>query len=388
MNSNTFFGLPNFIGRDTTSMGNLVGYNQFSDIPSKTTDGLNWSDLWNEFQSARSIQNAVQSTIVSLLSYPTTKNIERVMQVSSAEFEEASEFGEPVGIRAGGTYFNLGFTLKTYDVGARFTRKFLNDADAAQVRALNAQILDADNRLMFMGVMSALYSKVNRTASIDGQDVSVYALYNADGTVPPSYKTNTFDGTHTHYLTSGAATVDSQDLEDMYEHLRHHGYDVVNGVNHVLFVNSAEAKIIRTFKVTTGALYDFIPSVGSPAELVDRNVVLFGGSQPPSTFNGLKITGKYGNWLVVEDDMFPAGYMVGVGTGGWDNLINPVGIRQHERPELRGLLLVKGPDSDYPIIDSFYQRQFGTGIRQRGGSVIMKVTASATYTPPSEFNLL
>ena len=359
------------------------GYNAAGDLITKTADGFDLNELWTEFQTSVQALNQTRSQIVALLTFAVTKNIDQVMQISSEDFEEASEYGEPVGIRPAGSYFNLGYDFKWYDLGARYTWKFLADAPASQVEAINAMALDADNRLVFKKVMQALYSNANRSASIDGLDVPVYALYNADGTVPPSYKTHTFAGTHSHYLTSGAATVDDEDLDDMYEHLRHHGYSMENGVTHILLVNSVQGRTIRTFRVNTGASWDFIPSVGSPAELIDRSVILFGGSQPPATYNGLQVLGRYGPWLVIEDDMFPAGYMVGIGTGGPDNLKNPVGIREHVNQTMRGLRLVKGPNPDYPLIDSFYQRGFGTGIRQRGGAVVMQVTSSSTYTPPT-----
>lgn len=363
--------------------GEEKGYNAAGDLLTQTADGFDLNELWQEFQTSVQALNLTRSTIVSLLTFTVTKNIDQVLQISSEDFEEASEYGEPVGIRPAGTYFNLGYDFKWYDMGARFTWKFLADAPASQVEAVNAMALDADNRLVFKKVMQALYLKDNRTATIQGMDVNVYALYNADGTVPPPYKSYTFDGNHTHYLASGGATVVSGDLDDMYDHLAHHGYTMENGVTHILFVNTAQAKVIRTFRVSTGATWDFIPSTGSPAELIDRSVILFGGSQPPATYNGLAVAGKYGPWLVVNDDMFPAGYMAGVASGGPENLNNPVGIREHANASMRGLRLVKGPNPDYPLIDSFYQRGFGTGIRQRGGSVVMQVTANASYTNPS-----
>ena len=58
-----------------------------------------------------------------------------------------------------------------------------------------------------------------------------------------------------------------------------------------------------------------------------------------------------------------------------------VGLREHVNTSLRGLRLVKGPNPDYPLIDSFYQRGFGTGVRQRGGAVVMKITAGSYSAP-------
>ena len=360
------------------------GYNSAGDLLTTTVDGFDLNNIWLEFQEAVAEANLTRTQIVSLLTFPVAQNIERVAQISQADFEKASEYGEPVGARPSGAYFNLGYDFEDYDLAARFTWKFLRDAPVAQVEAINAMALEADNRLVFTKVLTALFSNVNRSAEIQGLSVPVYPLYNADGTVPPTWKSNTFDGNHTHYLASGAATVDSGDLDAMYEHLRHHGYSMENGVTHVLMCHSQEVNTIRTFKVSAGDKWDFIPSTGQPAELLDRNVILFGGVQPPATYGGLPVAGRYGPWLVLEDDMFPAGFMIGVGTGGKDNLNNPVGLREHVNPSFRGLRLVKGPNPDYPLIDSFYQRSFGTGVRQRGGAVVMKIT-SGSYAPPSAY---
>ena len=55
------------------------------------------------------------------------------------------------------------------------------------------------------------------------------------------------------------------------------------------------------------------------------------------------------------------------------------------RADLRGLRLVKGPDRDYPLTDSFYLHGFGTGIRHRGAGVVMQITASGSYTTPAAY---
>jgi hypothetical protein len=359
------------------------GFNAAGDIITQTADGFDLNSIWGEFQAAVAAINAARQTIVDLLTFPVTQNIERVPQISSAQFEKASEYGEPRGIRPSGAYFNLGYDFEWYDLAARFTWKFLADATASQVEAINSMALEADNQLVFTKVMDALYNKNNREADINGQIVPVYALYNADGTVPPAYKTNTFTGSETHYLTSGAATIESEDLDVLYSKLRMKGYSAENGVQHVLLVNPAEGAVIRTFRVATGATYDFIPAQGQPGAWVDANMTLVGANAPSSTYQGLNVIGRYGHILVVEDDLFPVGYVTLLGSGGRANLNNPVGIREHANAALRGLRLVKGPIADYPLIDSFYQRGFGTGIRQRGGAVVMQITASGTYTNPT-----
>lgn len=363
------------------------GYNSAADLVTETIDGRNLNDIWNEFQTTVALQNEQRSRIVQLLTFPVTANTESVPQVSSARFERASEYGEPKGIRPTGGTFQLGYDFGWYDLAARYTWMFLAEAPASQVEANNALALEADNVLIFEKVMSALYGgNVNRLADIDGQqDVNVYGLYNADGTVPPKYKNRTFDGTHSHYMTSGATTVMPGDLEDLAENITEHGYTRAAGYKHVLFVNSREGKRIQMFeRGVDGASHTFVPAQGAPTDVIDVNEQ-FTGPRPPAMYGGLEVLGGYGVWTIVVDDLFPEGYIAGVATGGPENLNNPVGLRQHANPSLRGLRLVKGANPDYPLIDSFYQRGIGTGVRQRGGSAIMQITTAAAYTAPESY---
>lgn len=362
------------------------GFNDKRDVlVTQTADGIDYNELYREFQDSVRLANAERQAIVDFLSFPVTNATESVQQLSSAQFERATEYGEPRGMRQKPTSFWLGYDFDWYDLASRFTWQFLADADASQVEALNAAALDADNQLVFTKVLEALYTNTNREATIEDREVNVYSLYNGDGVTPPNYKTNTFDGTHNHYLVSGAAVVEPQDLDDLYEHLRHHGYGAENGVRQILAVNSREGKTIRTFRVLNGASYDFIPAAGQPLDLILEPTQTVSGTRPPSTFAGLNVIGAYGNQLIVEDDLFPAGYIVNIGTGGRANLNNPVGIREHKNASLRGLRLVQGRNNEYPLIDSFYNRGIGTGIRQRGGAAVMQIKVSGAYTPPAQY---
>jgi hypothetical protein len=372
---------PAIHGRD----GNAGTHDTRDVLVTGSTDGVDYNTMWSEFQASVLLQNGERQSIIDFLTFDVTENIETVAQLSSAKFERASEYGEPRGIRQKPTSFSLGYDFGWYDLAARYTWQFLADASASQVEAIHSAALDADNRLMFEVVLSALYNNENRTAVIDDLEVPVKALYNADGVVPPKYKTNVFDGTHNHYLTSGAATLESADVDDLVEHLRHHGYDKTNGVTQVLLVNSREGKAARKWRQRDGDTFDFIPSTNEPSDLILEATQTISGQRPGPTYGGLNVIGKYGDVLIIEDDLFPVGYVVIVGTGGRQNLNNPVGLRQHRNTALRGMRLVKGRDADYPLIDSFYNRGIGTGIRQRGGSAVMQITASAVYSAPTEY---
>lgn len=371
----------------------LQGYHTEGDIVRTTSDGVDTNVLWAEFTRLLELYNGQRQPIVDLLTYTVPRDIERVPQAgNNATFEKASEFGVPKAIRTGVTYFSMGFSFDDYDTGARFTWKFLRDADAEQVRSVNTSIVEADNRLVFGEVMRTLFSNANRTAEIQGNPYTVYSFYNGtDSVVPPTYGVNTFDNTHTHYLVSGAATVDSGDLDEIITHLRHHGYSQSNGYDIVILANIQEVDVIRTFKsVQNGgtAKYDFIPALGTPNFLLPETFRVNtdgGGSRPANRYRGIEVAGRYGDALILTNDYFPAAYLVGFATGGPESIANPIGIREHARPEWRGLRLIKGRSPDYPLQESYWLRSFGTGIRHRGAGVVMKIAASGSYSAPTQY---
>jgi hypothetical protein len=368
-----------------------TGFNTEGDVIRTTTDGISTAELFTEFTRVLALLRQQRQPLVDLLTYTVTNPFERIPQAgSTATFEKASEFGVPVAIRPGVTYYSLGFAFDWYDTGARYTWKFLAEADAEQVRAVFDMVLEGDQRLVFTEVMRSLYRNTNRSATIQNEAFTVYTFYNADGTVPPTYLTNTFSGSHTHFVTSGAATINSGDLDEAQDDLASHGYSVANGYQLVTLVNKQESAVIRTFKSTYNggtSRWDFIPAQGTPNFLlpVQLQTNQNGVPQPPATYRGFTVLGQYGDALILQNDYFPPGYVVTFATGGPENLINPIGIREHARPDLRGLRMVKTRQDDYPLQDSYWQRGFGTGVRQRGGTYVMQITASGSYTIPSQY---
>lgn len=379
-------------------VGAETGYHTQADaLVTQTSDNVDLNALWAEFQQTLEIFNDRRNALVSLLSYPVTALIERVPQVGSVEFEDASEFGVPKGVRLVQSFLSLGYDFRDYDIATRFTWKYLRDHDARAVQAVHNAILEADNRLLFRRVMEAIFDNSGRNAEIGGDNVPVYPLYNNDGTVPPSYKGKTFLSTHTHYIASqhtGDPLIDPQDLEDAYDKISEHGYGAETGSTFVMLANRIEVKDIRKFKAgvaTNGivANYDFIPSANSPTMIVPNATGLI-GNIPPSTWNGLQVVGSYMGILIIEEDYIPAGYFLMFATGGTQNLGNLVGIREHANPAYRGLRLLPGNQQGYPLVESFYSRSFGTGVRQRGGAVVVQITelgepGADAYVAPAQY---
>lgn len=373
------------LNRQTFGFATMAkGYNANADVLTMTADGRDLNDIWTEFQQTVALQNAERQRIIDLLTFPVTQVIEDVSQFGTEDFEEASEYGVPVGVRPDSNTLSLGYTFKWYDIANRFTWQFLSEATTQRVEAVHQQVLDADNRLLFKEVMKTLFRKDNRTANIKGQNYNVYTFWNGDGTVPPSYKSNDFDGTHTHFRTSGAAVIASGDLDEIIDDFKSHGYSAENGTTMFAMMNVTEVNTVRGFRVANGARYDFIPAAGQPGLILPQDNSLVGG-QVASTFRGLNVAGSYGPLLIIEEDYVPPAYVVSLVSGGPSNIANPIGLREHANAGLRGLRLVKGRDVDYPLIDSYYVRGFGTGVRQRGAGLVMQITANAAYAAPAQF---
>lgn len=355
------------------------GYNAMGDVIRATADGTDLGSIWNEFQQTLTLRNTNRSAIAALFTYVTDLSADTVAQsATDADFEEASEFGVPQSLRVAPDLTRVGFPLTFYDLAARYTWQFLAEASASQVSAVHASALEADNKLVFKKVMGALFNSTSPGLNEDGTPIK--PLWNGDGVVPPPYANNTFAGVHNHYMTTGTTTLDPQDVETLIDQIQHHGYGLAeNGDRVIVLLNPIEGKVVSGFRAgVNSAAYDFIPAKDAPAFITDETII---GDRPPGDFNGLKVIGSYGNSWLVENSYIPQGYAVSVASAGPNSPRNPLAFREHKRPELKGLKQIPGSDK-YPLIDSYYVRGFGVGVRHRGAAAVMKVTAGA-YTPPT-----
>jgi hypothetical protein len=376
-------GLISFRGGADRPINPAEGYNETADILTQTIDGVPIDQLYEEFNSVLALYNRQRAPLVEALTFTVNAPFEQVMQATTADFEEADEWGQPVGIRLGRPW-TMGYDLRYFDLGIRFTFRFLGRAPASQIRALQNEALDADARLIYRTVFNQLFNNVTKTATLEdtGTVVNVYPLYNADNPVaPPSWKTYNHTTTHTHYLVSGNATVRSVDLDNMETHIYHHGYE--EGSDLILLVNTEQFNTIRKFKVASNDSYDFIPAGVSPMYPFLGTMV---GTPPTAPAGGIStypgFQGKYGRWNVFVEDMITAKYMLGFATRGPRNPDNLVGLREHEHPGLRGLKLIPQYER-YPLRESFYHHAIGSGVRHRGAGVVMFIDAGATYVVPA-----
>lgn len=366
------------------------------DVVTRTADGQDLNVIWQTFMDLLNAVNGQRQALIRFLTFPVTNPVELVAQPGEGvDFEDASEFGEPVGQRIAPSYFNMGYSFKWYDLAARYTWQYLADATEAMVNSVANAAVEAYYRKLLTEVFKTVFNPTNGAATINGNAYNVYKFYNADGTVPPTYKSNTFNGSHTHYKTTGSSALEAQDLDTMViDDYVSHGYSAENGYNQIAMVHSAIGNVIRNFRsaVNTNQAvggnygrYDFIPAQGQPGQIIPATTQVIGASQVAPTLNGLTVIGTYGPLTIVQEDWLPTTHVLTFATGGSENLLNPVGLREHAQPGLRGLRLVKGRTQDYPLIDSFWAAGFGTGIRQRGGGIVLELTANASYTVPAVY---
>lgn len=372
------------------SAENQGGFHTAGDLVTQTNDGMDLNALWGVYQDSMQIYNESMDRLSALFTFPVVNPIETVPQVGEASFELATEFGVPKANRIELDYLQLGYDFKDYDTATRYTWMFLRDADARQVDAIHQEIMRADRRLVFRKVMEAIFDNRNRSTDIRNQNYNVYPLYNADGTVPTTYKGTTFSGSHNHYVISGNAAIDSSDVEDLYTLVAEHGFGLENGTTFVLLANKAQVKDMRKWRAGSVsangvvANYDFIPAANQPTMILPNAEGLL-GSLPPDTFKGMRVVGSYADILIIEESYIPQGYLLLFGTGGAANLQNLVGLREHANPDYRGLRLLPGNNQRYPIVDGYYSRSFGTGVRQRAGAAIMQIKAAGSYDIPAQY---
>lgn len=369
--------------------GGARGYNAAGDVLTETADGVPLNDLWNAYQDMLAEFNASRDPLLNFLTWRTTKAREDLVGGGpQADFEEASEYGEPVGIRPEAPpTTSFGYTFKWYDLAARFTWMFLAEAESQQIDAISNMAGEASNRLVFNNVMKTLFNTSRRTNK-EGQ--TVYPFYaGAAGDLPPAVGTTTFADAHQHFVTTNSATLTPAHVESLQGLITEHGYTTSAGYGLVLMINKAQENTIRMWRSSANGgtgNFDFIPAQGTSPLLLPTDVRIADGvSRPPATLRGMEVVGAYGEFTVVKNDFIPAGYLVAFATGGPENIQNPIAIREHPKAGLRGLRLVKGRTPDYPLIDSFYQHGFGTGVRHRGAGAVLQVVASATYTVPAAY---
>ncbi len=271
-------------------------------------DGTDLDAIWQELRAVLATWNTERSAIAQLLAYDTTNTADAVPQsIVDESFEPASEFGEPTSIRVPSEYLLLGYTLDDYDRATRFTWKALRRMTAEQVRSSVDAVLAADNKLINGLIMKRLF---DNTHGENEWGHKTYGLWSGDGVVPPAWAGKTVTSDHTHSLASGAANLDSGDLETAFAHIIEHGYAQDLPSQLLVFRHPNEEKVISKFRAgiqnnnSAVASYDFIPSAASAPYLLPIGQQVQ-GTPVAGNYNGLAVQGSYGPGLIIRSYYIP-----------------------------------------------------------------------------------
>src|SRR5665647_3561867 len=98
------------------------GIRASGDVLTRTIDGVETNSIFSEFSAALAAANTDRDSLLALLTFRTTQSGEAVLQAyGGGDFEEASEYGEPVGHRPDTGYVMVGYPLRWMDYALRST---------------------------------------------------------------------------------------------------------------------------------------------------------------------------------------------------------------------------------------------------------------------------
>ena len=278
------------------------------------------------------------------------------LQQDYLSFERLGEIGKPGAKNL--KYSKFQKDTEKFGLGLGYTYDWLisDNASASEIDRLQANALLADRILLFRTILDIMLQ-----SATDGWFNGSFNNPSENMTLPPAYLSNTFLAAHTHFYTSGAASVVLADFTNAKQHIVEHGVTTVPG-RWICFHNSVETQAIEDLAGCTQANRVDNPIISS---------VAIEGFQ----FRMLGIE-------FVETEAVPSGYLVIVWapTG---SIWKPVRFIQKNNPSGRGLVLFPGPNAQYPIVESYYLHHLAAQILRRGGGVTIQITASATYTSPT-----
>ena len=308
--------------------------------------------------------NAMVQEMMSLFVQPVSVALEYVEGGSSGYLQEVDEYGRPLVTRLGPGW-SVAYPLRIMSDNKGWTDVALAKLTVGE---LSRQIEDAmakDKRTLIREIRRALFKKTNWTFDDEQHgSLTIRRLINADSSIIPDYYETSFDGSsHTHYITSGGASLADGDIKAACDTLKEHGLD---GDLRVLFNKAQETaiKALTDFTLAYPAKVDPGASSAKALGLADPDAIGF--------CEGAEVSIK--PWI-------PSGYFFAYDAAGAPAL----GMREEAVARLQGFHLAaqEGVDSHFPLQNRFFRRICGFGVRHRLNGVCTFIDAGATYTDPS-----
>lgn len=284
-------------------------------------------------------------------------------QLLSGEMERADENSRvrtQVHSKPGEVYF----PLERFQVSAGFTADFLRAATGAELTARLAASTARHRNTLIKLIGERLLSPFtyeSQDVLVDNKILSIKALYNGDGVVPPAGTNLTsFSGTHSHYL--GFTSFTEVNLRKLLNTVREH----TDG-NVELHVAAIDEGTLRTFASFTPAL-DAQIIAGSGLSTTRRAQ----GTNPNNRY-----IGRFDGADVCVKPWVPDHYAVA------QDMDNPaLGIRGGRN----GIgLYLAGQIATFPLQSEYMNADLGVGVRSRGAAAVGQFNAAVAgeYTDPT-----
>jgi hypothetical protein len=311
--------------------------------------------------------NRVVDDMVADFASRTTEREEPVGGTTSFDMEIADEFNRPRTQKPGAPD-KVGYPLDRFTVGIGWTAEFFQKATPAALVERLLETEAAHVRQLIKSIRKSLMASVNFSFTPYIEDirdvaVTVRALYNADGFVPPvGPNLEQFVGSHNHYL--GSATLTNAAVGSLITHIAEHS----RRSSIRIYINKADEAAWR-------ALTDFRPYLDMrerPSLTRDvANVpleVLVTDDRAIGIIQGAEVWTK--PWMV-------SNYALGVNITAPDKALR---MREPTDVNRRGLRPI-AEVATFPYQARVFEALFGFGVYNRGAAAVLQFN-NATYTAP------
>jgi hypothetical protein len=362
-------------------------------------------ELYDQIARVLAMYSELALDVVGLLAVTTTVAKERFAadmgNSDTGLLQMRAEYGRPLATRItqaqAETAFEVGYPIYPFADRAMFTPEFLQRNPVREVNNKTVDALIRDYNTLFRYVLAAIFDNVNYAFEDDaviGQNlgqIEVKRLLNADGipgVIQHEDGTTTTLGTANAYKVSGTAAYTNGTFVLAHNYLKSLGMD--RDIVHC---------ISKADETAVSLLSDFVTIDSPPA--ADPNIIeaptldVNGNPIPPPPRSLVRAPRAIGrvrsadnnSGEVVVIPWMPAGYLF-----SFDRAAEkPVVIRESDLAGLRGFRLVSSDNmtpeigGDKLIVNKYWQRIFGAGVRNRANGCIVQVTTNGAYTAPSFF---
>ena len=328
-----------------------------------TIDGIDYNEVYYD-AIVPSLERYNEQEVNDYRTLFTADDDERLKNINipgSNKMQKLSVLQTPDNIKIARGRFQ-GVT-EFYGTAYQYTWDWLKDAKASDLIDLQAEMLATDRRTIKETVLKSMVVNPGNSGSYLHADGAFWNTYfdQYEGVAnPPAHKTNTFASSHTHYVVSGAAAITLDDFTSAEQHLREHG---VSG-NLVCFIHSSQKKTIQDLAGWTTS-----------------------GSTRSPIMDAVAVEGwvaRIAGWDIVVDDSIQANYVLFT-VYDEAKLGKPVRFIEPNNASFRGLLLVEGPNPNYPLIGAYYMRFMGSKVFNRSAGLAMEIAVSGSYTNPTYY---